>query len=190
MTKDKSQVKVSASQPIPLSRPSPKVAQGRKAPSFRKQDRPLAPFHHRSPIRSQDLIEVDGIPDETNYPSSSVKPPSYAPRNTEMETRAFQDYAAGGHIESDKNLASIAEQESAEARRKLLDEENFAALFSEVNVKKGKNLTQKPDGVNLVRTRTNAQGGSRGIWKGTIEIPQKDENKGASKEDTSLLDLI
>jgi len=114
--------------------------------------------------------------------------PTPALDNTGTDTRAFQAYAAGGHIQSDKTLAAIAERENAEARLKRLDEENFAALFSEVNVAKGGVLTEnKPGNVNLVRTKTDGQGGSRGVWKGTFEVPREEVD---AKEGDSLLDLL
>lgn len=130
------------------------------------------------------------IDDIANTVPRAPSPSVSALGNIEMETRAFQDYAAGGHIESDRNLAAIAERENAEARLKRLDEENFAALFGEVNVAKGGILTEKPDNVNLVRTKTDGQGGSRGIWKGTLEVPRKDTDMGTAKEGASLLDLL
>ncbi len=137
------------------------------------------------------MIDFTDVIDHTaNTVPRATPAPVPALGNIEMETRAFQDYAAGGHIESDKNLAAIAERENAEARLKRLDEENFAALFSEVNVAKGGVLTEKPDNVNLIRTKTDGQGGSRGVWKGTFEVPREDKNTETSKEGASLLDLI
>lgn len=133
---------------------------------------------------------TDATDDNANTVAHATPPPVPALGNIETDTRAFQDYAAGGHIEADRNLAAIAERENAEARLEQLDEENFAALFSEVNVAKGGILTEKPDNVNLVRTKTDGQGGSRGIWKGTFEVPRKDMNMGTSKEGASLLDLL
>jgi len=41
--------------------------------------------------------------------------------------------------------------------------------------------------VNLVRTKTDGQGGSRGVWKGTFEVPREEVD---AKEGDSLLDLL
>lgn len=116
---------------------------------------------------------------------------STAIRDLSEMTKGFRNFAAGGHLESDRKLAAMAERDDTEARQKRLDEENFAALFggkeNEVAAD-NKQKTKKGNDVNLVRTLDNGLGGSRGVWKGTMEVPQK--KGGPSKEqEPSLLDL-
>ncbi|CAD6587978.1 MAG: hypothetical protein ASARMPRED_003367 [Alectoria sarmentosa] len=98
------------------------------------------------------------------------------------DTQPYRDFAAGGHVEFDKNLVALAEQEAAEARGKQLDEENFAALFSDPG---DATLVANSKKMTLVRTMSNGEGGSRGVWKGTYKPPRP---KNASPE-ASLLDL-
>jgi len=97
----------------------------------------------------------------------------------------FRDYAAGGHVDSDNSFAMIAENESLEARQKRLDDETFAALFGETDAP---GLAKSKDNVSLVRTKQDGEGGTRGIWKGTFEVPQA--NSIRPKDEMSLLDLL
>jgi len=179
---------------IPNASPSkkqqpPTSSRSHRAPSPEKHDQPGLQLQQRTSAHFIDLTDV--IADTAHASPSATPTPAPALRNPEQQIKAFQDYAAGGHIESDKNIAAIAEQENAEAVLKRLDAENFAALFSDVNIaKKDGALTEKLDNVNLVRVKTDGQVGSRGIWKGTFEVPRKDEDTGTSEEGASLLDLL
>lgn len=162
--------------------PYPRINHQAHSPGKRIQ--PRSPFQHGPPAQ---LIDITDVVQDISHRSTPT-PAACAPRNTEKETKAYKDYAAGGHIESDKTLAAMAEQNDAKARQERLDKENFQALFSDENIAKGGVLTgKKPDNVTLVRTKTDGQGGSRRIWKGNIEIARKDEN---GKEGSSLLDLV
>ncbi|KAF6225742.1 hypothetical protein HO133_009744 [Letharia lupina] len=107
-------------------------------------------------------------------------------RNIPHDTQSYRDFAAGGHVESDKNLAAMVEREAAEARGKQLDEENFAALFSDPG---DAVLLDKTKKMTLVRTMSNGKGGSRGVWKGVWNKPPRSKDASPSKkEEVSLLD--
>lgn len=94
-------------------------------------------------------------------------------------TQPFRDYADGGHVESDRNLAALAEREAAEARGKRLDEESFDLLFSN----DAADMVDKADKMTLGRTV--GEGGSRGVWKGTWST---DASSSRKEEEPSLLD--
>ena len=133
-----------------------------------------------------------------NRPASQI--PAYSVedfpilRNISNPTQGYRDYAAGGHVASDKSLAALQAKQDAAARQERLDEENYRALFPET----GEGLKPKKaadDDVKLVRTMSNGKGGNRGRWEGTFQVP-KAENKKPEKpekkekeEEVNLLDL-
>ena len=86
-----------------------------------------------------------------------------------------------GH--SDKGLAAKAQEESVEARQKRLDEENYAGLFGDT---KAPVVKDRVDNVTLRHTKSDGAGGTRGVWRGTINVPIR-QSSGDSHE-TSLLD--
>ena len=118
--------------------------------------------------------------------------------------QSYRDFAAGGHVESDKKLAALATKDQAEASQKRLDEASWAGLFGaqvDTTAKKPDEATwaglfsvqvdttgkKTDDDVKLVRTIGDGRGGSRGVWKGTMEVPQA--KKGKKKwQEFSLLD--
>ena len=107
-------------------------------------------------------------------------------RNVPQDTQPYRDFAAGGHIESDKNLVALVEQEAAKARGKQLDEENFAALF---NDQRNDLLVDGVEQMTLVRTMSDSKGGNRGKWKGTYTTPSRSHDASPNKnEEASLLD--
>ena len=135
-----------------------------------------------------------------NRPASQI--PAYSVedfpilRNISDQTQGYRDYAAGGHVASDKSLAALQTKQDAAARQERLDEENYRALFPETE----EGLKPKKageDNVKLVRTISNGKGGNRGRWEGTFQVP-KAENKKPGKqpgkkeemvEEVNLLDL-
>ena len=103
--------------------------------------------------------------------------------NRDDTLQAYREFAAGGHVESDKNFVELAEREAAEARGKQLDEENYAALFgSSCNDE----LVDDTKKMTLVRRVSNGKGGSRGLWKGVWTSSQN--ARPHKKEEASLLD--
>lgn len=105
-------------------------------------------------------------------------------RHIPQDTKPYRDYAAGGFVESDKNLVALAEREAAEARSRQLEKENFAALFSDPGDDVLVDSTEK---MQLVRTISDGEGGSRGVWKGYLSTSQNANS--SKKEEASLLDL-
>lgn len=131
-----------------------------------------------------------------NRPASQI--PAYSVedfpilRNISSQTQGYRDYAAGGHVASDKSLAALQAKQDAAARQERLDEENYRALFAETD----EDLKPKKavdDNVKLVRTMSNGKGGNRGRWEGTFQVPKAENKKPGKKEEkeeeVNLLDL-
>lgn len=112
-------------------------------------------------------------------PETHTQPHSDIPQSIQP----FRDYAAGGHVEADRRLHALADRDAAKARGQQLDKENYAALFSDPSV-----LVDKTEKMTLARTRSNGEGGSRGVWKGTYE-PQSTNASPTKEKEISLLDL-
>ena len=100
-----------------------------------------------------------------------------------QETQIFRDYAAGGHVVSDMNLAALANRENAAARNIHLEKEDLISF----GAGEDEGLAERIDNVRLVRTMSNGRGGSRGLWKGTFEVPRP--KTASPKEEANLLDL-
>ena len=131
-----------------------------------------------------------------NRPASQI--PTYSVedfpilRNISNTTQGYRDYAAGGHIASDKSLAALQAKQDAAARQKRLDGENYRALFPETE---GGLKPKKAadDDVKLVKTISNGKGGNRGRWEGTFQVPKAENRKPGKEEgkeeEVNLLDL-
>ena len=76
------------------------------------------------------------------------------------------------------------EEETLEMHQKRIEDETFAALFGDPSAPV---LTENRDNVNLVRTKSDGQGGTRGVWKGIYGAPEA--KTAERKEEISLLDL-
>lgn len=145
--------------------PPLKYASAVKDSPKRKKPQPGSPAHRAFP-RLVDFSDDH----EAVHPTASQSPHS------------FQAFASGGHIQSDKSLADSAARQASDDRRKQLDLDNSAALF---DVSNQSSLVEQTKEMKLVRTKTDGQGGRRGVWKGTYETPQPVHKK----EEISLLDL-
>ncbi|KAK4697938.1 helicase required for RNAi-mediated heterochromatin assembly 1, partial [Lecanoromycetidae sp. Uapishka_2] len=141
------------------------------SPEKEKQVSPTAPRKRQQPGK---------LPPRTTSPqkAKTTKIPAMS------SAACYRNFAAGGHLESDRNFAAMAEQDSVEVRQKRLDEENFAALFG--GPEQG-TAVGKQDDMKLVRTKNDGRGGTREIWKGTMEVPQA-KKVGSKKQESSLLD--
>ena len=111
--------------------------------------------------------------------------PHLEDRDSPRDIQPYRNFAAGGYVESDKNLAALGAREAAEARSTQLDEENFASLFSDVG---DSSLIDKTKKMTLVRTTSNGKGGSRGVWSGFYRRPSFKNAGPSRKEEASLLD--
>ena len=114
--------------------------------------------------------------------------------NISHQTQGYRDYAAGGHVASDKSLAALQAKQDVAARQKRLDEENYRALFPEMDMEGGLKAKEAgDDNVKLVRTMEDGKGGNRGRWEGTFQVPKAENKKPGWKEEreeeVNLLDL-
>lgn len=108
------------------------------------------------------------------------------PRKPAEAGRSFRDFARGGHIKHDQEIAERAAYEAAEARREDLDKVNAAALFGNADVHSER---EKTDKMELVRTKPSGRGRSRSVWKGIHEPSPSSSGTPSPEKETSLLDL-
>ena len=101
--------------------------------------------------------------------------------------KAYNDFAEGGHVQADRDLAKRAEEAAAEARRKKQEMDHFDALFGGPSNPVPKHNTK---GQKLVRTETDNQGATRTRYQETYTlsqpVPKAPKNE---KEEMDLLDL-
>ena len=137
-------------------------------------------------VQATDYASVsNGSPKKKRMLRNSSQYPDSPQRDVPQDTQAYRDFAAGGHVESDKNLVALVERETAKARGKQLDEENFAALFSNQG---DDALTDEIEKMTLVRTSSDKEGGNRGLWKGTYKTLMSQDTSPSKREEASLLD--
>jgi hypothetical protein len=102
------------------------------------------------------------------------------------EGQAFRDFANGGHVQSDAELAALA---ATETLRKLqlqkADQEMASALFGDDIVAAPETEKQQ---VTLVRTSSHPNGTTRGVWKGTYGMTEMEVLKEPQPQEASLLD--
>lgn len=158
---------------------------GTSPEKLRGRDSPVPSLEKKKPSYSAVL----------NRPASQI--PAYSVedfpilQNISNQTQGYRDYAAGGHVASDKSLAALQAKQDAAARQKRLDEENYRALFPETE-EGSKPKKAGDDNVKLVRTMSNGKGGNRGRWEGTFQVPKAENKKPGKKqkeEEVNLLDL-
>ena len=102
------------------------------------------------------------------------------------EGQAFRDFANGGHVKSDADLAALAATEAlSQLQLAQADQEMASALFGSDAVSATKDETQR---VTLVRSSSNPDGTKRGIWKGTYGIKEAEVLKEPQPQPPSLLD--
>ena len=96
---------------------------------------------------------------------------------------ASHEISTNNHSRSQKALAAKAQEESVEARQRRLDEENYAGLFGDP---KAPIVKDSVDNVTLRHTKSDGAGGTRGVWRGTINVPVRENSR--DSHETSLLD--
>lgn len=102
------------------------------------------------------------------------------------EGQAFRDFANGGHVQSDADLAAMAASESlSQLQLAQADQEMASALFGSDAIPATKNEKQK---VTLVRSSSHPDGTKRGIWKGTYGMMEAEVLKEPQPQPPSLLD--
>lgn len=140
----------------------PQVRAANSAPTFNGSAETKRKLRHSSQFSGSPQLDREGQ--------------SY--REVAHRTQSYRDFAAGGHFVADKDLAALTEREDAEARGKQLDEENFAALFTDPG---DSILVEKTEKMTLVQKMSDGRGVWKGVWKGPPSSPSK-------KEEVSLLD--
>ena len=102
-------------------------------------------------------------------------------RDVPQNTQSYRDFAAGGHVQSDKNLVTLAERGAAEAQTAKLDEENYAALFGD---RQDDRTIDEGDKMTLFRKKSNG----KSVWKGTWRPSRSESVNRSENEKASLLD--
>ena len=140
----------------------------------KKKKPPISPKKHRPPTQDGSLQRV---PRTGSW--------QHVARDLSDESQPYRDFAEGGYIQADKDLADLAAQQAADARKKASDLDEFEKLFAaEIVVPK-----KEKDKMTLVRQ---VDGGTRSVWKGTyapLKSPNKSPNMKKEKEEVNLIDL-
>jgi len=96
--------------------------------------------------------------------------PGRSPQRISEGAEAYQNYAKGGHVEDDVNIAAMAKTFAAQVRQQKADDDMAKALFgvdgaySSSNVSVDEETTAK-----LVEMTPDGNGGSRGKWVEVFE---------------------
>lgn len=113
--------------------------------------------------------------------------PNHSPPRISDGAAAYQNYANGGHVEDDANIAAMAKTLAAQVRQQKADDDMAKALFgidgtcSSSNVSAEEETTAK-----LIGLTPDGQGGLRGKWVEVFE-----SNSSATyKESEPLISLL
>lgn len=102
------------------------------------------------------------------------------------EGQAFRDFANGGHVQSDAELAALAATEALnQLQLAQADQEMASALFGNDPAPATGGGKQK---VTLVKSSSHPDGTKRGVWKGTFGIKEAEVLKEPQPQPPSLLD--
>ena len=88
---------------------------------------------------------------------------NWRPRSVDYpsNTKAYNDFAQGGHVESDRNTAKRGEDEAAEACRKKREMDHFDAMFG------GSPKPDQTENIKILRTETDNKGVTRTRYQET-----------------------
>lgn len=102
------------------------------------------------------------------------------------EGQAFRDYANGGHVKSDAELAVLAATEAIDQLQlEKADQEMASALFGDQVAPPMGGEKQK---VTLVKKSSHPDGTTRGVWKGTYGTGEVEVLREPPPQEPSLLD--
>ena len=123
------------------------------------------------------------------------------------ETKAYRDFAEGGHVAADARCETILTDALAKARLEKADEEAEQALFGRDDAESGgsrvsggsggsggssgESVEKQVRGLRLMRKIQNEDGFVRGVWKGAFKAGEGEVDAGKGKgkrEEVSLLD--
>ena len=104
------------------------------------------------------------------------------------EGQAFRDFATGGHVKSDADLAASAATEALnQLQLAQADQEMASALFGSDAVPATRDGEKQK--VTLVRSSSHPDGTKRGIWRGTYDgMKDAEVLKEPQPQPPSLLD--
>lgn len=103
------------------------------------------------------------------------------------ESQPFRDFANGGHVQSDAELAALAAREAMnQLQLAQADEEMASALFGSDAVPATRD--DEKQNVTLVRSSSTPDGTKRGVWKGTYGLKEAEVLKEPQPQPPSLLD--
>lgn len=114
--------------------------------------------------------------------------PGHSPQRISEGAEAYQNYAKGGHVEADANIAAMAKTLAAQARQQKADEDMAKALFGNDGAYSSSNVSVDEEATaRLVDMPRDGNGGSRRKWVEVFEskLSSTDQKSGPS---TSLLD--
>ncbi len=115
--------------------------------------------------------------------------PGHSPRRIVEGAEAYQNYAKGGHVEADANIAAMSQTLAAQLRQQKADDDMAKALFGVDGTYSSSNVSvvDEEATARLVELTPDGNGGSRGKWVEVFEsnVPSTDWK---SRPSMSLLD--
>ena len=107
-------------------------------------------------------------------------------RDFSENAKAFRDFAEGGHVQADKDLAKMMEADAANARGHKLEMDSFDAMFGGPTKLA---QTENTKDMKLIRMDIDDRGATRTVYRETYTPPVLEPKKTGKGKETSLLDL-
>ncbi len=146
----------------------------------------LAVRHQKSSSNHPSGAPVNGHPQEPRWDFSKWTNPR--PGEFSVHAKAYNDFAQGGHVESDRALVTRAKEEAAKKVREKQDMDQLDALFGDPS--KLSQVEKKKDGPKVLRVATDEHGATRTLYRETYTTAEPEMNISViKKENIDLLDL-
>lgn len=114
--------------------------------------------------------------------------PGHSPQRISEGAAAYQNFANGGHVEADANIAAMTKTFAAAVRRQKADDDMAKALFGVDGAYSSSNVSIEEEATaRLVDITPDGNGGSRGKWVEMFE-GNNSARDSTGEAEVSLLD--
>ena len=147
--------------------------------------------HPQTSFKHRPSTPLDDTQDEAYDSTTKNEPETFA-----AQAKAYNDFAQGGYIQSDRDQAKRAEEEAAKALREKQEMDQFDALFGRGTPKTSSTSIREGNGTKILSVKTDEQGVTRTryqeiyrVSQPEVKTPAAEKEEEEEEEEVNLLDL-